>query len=1027
MSSLFILSDDDEDDFDGREVVATNTDTNTNTHTDEVESLFVENNDQSPLDGLEDTNDTPLFISRPEPVQEVCSVVRPISTNLPYAFRRTIVKELLQEDALLILGRGLGIELIAANLIHALDMAGNNVQEPGEADDSKKNSLVMVLGASDEDNERLQQDIAGLIALDGFFDTPKEEDTVSTDPMRYVAALEPRQSRLKVVTNETGVAGERTRMYRAGGVFSITSRVLIVDMLRGYVDRTQISAVVVLNAHRATEASLEAFILRVLKQDNPWATIKALSDQPERFTRGFSPLTQMQKNLFVKKTRLWPRFHLKVKECLNGVPGRKAVKGVPVVVEIQCQLTPKMQQIQTAILELIGHCISDIKRKVTSVDMEEWRVENLLDQAASSAFFEDLVQRQLNPIWHRIPPETRKMVGDISSLKQLLQDLLTEDAIAFYKQLELLRVANTKIGGQEVTPWLLTEDASNLFSAAQARVHERKDPKDPASIRATLEELPKWRELAVLVDEHLSSGSSGPLLIMCSTPRIKSQLQSYLCSLRDDRRQGNRQWTSKFMRRQFRRYQGWRQGHFHMKKRMRESQTAAAASGGPAAAPMAVHHSNKRRRVRGGGSVGSSPSTRGGPDEQAELLEIERINKVVVIDDEGEEGEEGEGDVDEFNLPDSDEESHANVKFEELTLLDVVVIETYDSAFDLDELGPSGIILYQPNPEFFRRIEIYGRNSRVSPQVYLLYYGLSYEEQAFLAAVRKEKDAFSKLIKERAKMPMLMSTTEDDQRGLKIIREANTRIAGGQVGAQNGYGRILVDVREFRAAVPSILHSYGFDVYPTHLVVGDYVLSPHLVVERKSIPDLIKSFQDGRLLTQCESMFRYYSYVVLLVEFEVGGFTLDPASDSPGAAAANMATIKQASELRGKLALLLLTFPKLKVVWSSSPRETARIFDELRGGNAKAANKPPWAGEPDPDIAAAYGTSSIGDATIGRQNHMAIDFLRDIPGVTAKNFPLIIAKINSLYDLCKMSQQDLADIVGVEPARQIIGFLEATM
>lgn len=1034
MSSLFILSDDEEDGYDGNDVQVEDP---------AVDALFVDDDQPAtaaptpataatttatatapvvPERRLEREIDNdeepeqPLFISRPTETIETATNanIKPVSTTLPYAFQRTIVRELLKEDALLILGRGLGIDLIAANLIHSLDLAGNSVIAEGEED--PKNSLVLVLGASDEDNERLEQDIGQLTALDGFYDFPKDadEEISGADPLKDVANTDPRPSRLQFITNETGLASERTRMYRAGGVFSITSRVLIVDMLRGYIDVPQISAVVILNAHRATEASLEAFILRVMKQDNPWATIKALSDQPERFIRGFSPLTQMQKNLFVKKTRLWPRFHLKVKECLNGVPGRKQVRGVPTVVELQCQLTPKMQQIQTSILELIGLCIADIKRKVTSVDMEDWKVENLLDQSSSSAFFDDLVQRQLSPIWHRIPPDTRMMVGDISALKALLQDLLTEDSISFFRQLELLRMSK----GPE-TPWLLTEDASNLLEAAKSRVHERTDPKDPNSIKKVLEELPKWHELAILVDEHLSSGKEGPLLIMCSSARIKTQLRRYMCSLRDDRRHGKGQWTSNYLSRKFRKYQRWREGYFQMKRRLKEAKEAAKNDQNAETAPT-VHHSNKRRRVRGGGSV--STGTHNKTDDQAELIEIDKLSNLVegTGDDEEDEVE----DLDEFKLSDDEEEDNLSAfKFEEMTLLDAVVIETFDAVLDLDELGPSGIIMYQPNPEFFRTIEVYGRNRRVSPNVYLLYYGLSYEEQAFLAAVRKEKDAFSKLIKERAKMPMLMATSEDDQRGLKIIREANSRIAGGQIST-NSYGKILVDVREFRAALPSILHSYGFQVYPTHLTVGDYVLSPHMVVERKSIPDLIKSFQDGRLLTQCESMFRYYSYVVILIEFEVGGFTFDPASDTPGAASANMATVRQASELRGKISLLLLTFPKLKIIWSSSPRETARIFDELRGNNNKTGNKPPWAGEPDPDIAAAYGTSGVGDSTTGQQNHMAIDMLRDIPGVTAKNFPLIIAKVDSLYDLCKLSVEELAEIVGSEPAREIMGFLE---
>ena len=54
-------------------------------------------------------------------------------------------------------------------------------------------------------------------------------------------------------------------------------------------------------------------------------------------------------------------------------------------------------------------------------------------------------------------------------------------------------------------------------------------------------------------------------------------------------------------------------------------------------------------------------------------------------------------------------------------------------------------------------------------------------------------------------------------------------------------------MREFRSSLPGLLHVGGLDIYPITLTVGDYVLTPDMVVERKSIPDLIGSFNSGRL------------------------------------------------------------------------------------------------------------------------------------------------------------------------------------
>ena len=50
--------------------------------------------------------------------------------------------------------------------------------------------------------------------------------------------------------------------------------------------------------------------------------------------------------------------------------------------------------------------------------------------------------------------------------------------------------------------------------------------------------------------------------------------------------------------------------------------------------------------------------------------------------------------------------------------------------------------------------------------------------------------------------------------------------------------------------------------------VGDYILSPDVCIERKSLSDLRQSFISGRLYNQAEAMSKYYKIPVLLVEFD---------------------------------------------------------------------------------------------------------------------------------------------------------------
>jgi DNA excision repair protein ERCC-4 len=46
---------------------------------------------------------------------------------------------------------------------------------------------------------------------------------------------------------------------------------------------------------------------------------------------------------------------------------------------------------------------------------------------------------------------------------------------------------------------------------------------------------------------------------------------------------------------------------------------------------------------------------------------------------------------------------------------------------------------------------------------------------------------------------------------------------------------VVVDMREFRSALPSLLHASSIKIVPLTITIGDYILTPEVCVERKSI------------------------------------------------------------------------------------------------------------------------------------------------------------------------------------------------
>lgn len=78
----------------------------------------------------------------------------------------------------------------------------------------------------------------------------------------------------------------------------------------------------------------------------------------------FSPLATMLRNLFLRKSSLWPRFHVSVAKSLEG---RKKAE----VIELEVPMTDAMKDIQNAVLECVEASISELKKANTGLDMED--------------------------------------------------------------------------------------------------------------------------------------------------------------------------------------------------------------------------------------------------------------------------------------------------------------------------------------------------------------------------------------------------------------------------------------------------------------------------------------------------------------------------------------------------------------------------------------------------------------------------------------------------------------------------------
>ena len=196
---------------------------------------------------------------------------------------------------------------------------------------------------------------------------------------------------------------------------------------------------------------------------------------------------------------------------------------------------------------------------------------------------------------------------------------------------------------------------------------------------------------------------------------------------------------------------------------------------------------------------------------------------------------------------------------------------------------------------------------------------------------------------------------------------------------------VIVDLRELRSSLPFFLHKRKLAIRPTTLVVGDYILSRDICVERKSIPDLVQSLASGRLYKQAASMSKSYPCPALLIELDRDFVSLLSMESFHSIEINPTAVISQ-------LVALSISFPSMRLLWSSSPQFTADMFASLKRGRHQ------------PNLEAAL-DKEVDAESVSRE------LLKKCPGISAHNVNQAIGKFKSLKEMFNASEAEICDAV----------------
>lgn len=833
----------------------------------------------------------------------------------------------LEESGLLVTATGLGVSRIVMFMIDIYSRA------PG---------LVFLLNTSTQEMEFFRQWIRDM--------SVGRDARVDLGRVFTISAEVPRSERLKI--------------YECGGVVSVTSRILIVDMLDGSVAASDISGIIVNHGERAIGSSVEKFILRLYRDRNDKGFIRAFSDEASLFNGGLLQLEKAMKELQQRRVFLWPRFHVEVGLELN--------KARVNLVEVRVPVTKLVREIQEGLIECVEQSINELRRLNPAADLEEISLEGALFPD-----FDTCIKMRLSPFWHKVNIKTKKIVSDLRLLRRLLVYVLSFDCVSFYMFLKTVIADDLRERSEEqannlnahLHSWLMLEAAQSVLSLSRERLYRKTD----GHTVLVLEGQPKWKVLHKIMSlirkdrekRAARNETIGPVLIVAEGSRTCHQISSIL---RDTNS------PPAFLISLFKDY----------------STLDSTLSNFPRSTQQQNPEEQQYKRRRARQAQTQYPSL----DADAPELPIDVDPGTLKSAP---------------SLPMEHATPVSNVSIAQNS--DHLLIWPYASGTSehtasgldgdldariLEEFRPHYIIIYDPNLGFTRRVEIY---RTLSPKhqpltVYSLVYDSSVEEQRYLSQIRKERSAFENLITSSANIAIPVGphpTKRAPRPSETFLWDAlDSRDLGLQVDATD----VVVDIREFRSSLPFALYEQGARLLPCTLEVGDYVLSSQIVVERKSVADLLQSLFSGRLYSQANAMCLHYSISILLIEWE---------KDHPFSLRYDHHTRGEigSKEIYSKLVLLCLTFPKLRILWSSSPDASAEMLLDLKKNQD----------EPDISVAAGVGVDNPQKTSINFAI-TPVDILRNLPSITSHNYRYVASKVTSLRSIVEKSCEWFEETLG---------------
>ena len=196
--------------------------------------------------------------------------------------------------------------------------------------------------------------------------------------------------------------------------------------------------------------------------------------------------------------------------------------------------------------------------------------------------------------------------------------------------------------------------------------------------------------------------------------------------------------------------------------------------------------------------------------------------------------------------------------------------------------------------------------------------------------------------------------------------------------------RIIVDERERKSGIPQLLKSVGMNLEMKTLPIGDYIVGPETIVERKSIRDLMASVFDGRLFDQCSRLKEHFENPIVLMEGNVD--EIEEITENP-------------LIFYGAISTVVLDF-KIPIIPTPSATHTAKLLVSMC--SRKESHKGPY-------------LKKIKKSTDLEQQQLSA--LCSLPGIGEKFAIRMLEKFGTPLKVFTATTADLTKVEGLGEAR----------